>query len=111
MQRIVYLHEECGYCVAALKSRQEIPLFIAKLAANEAQVICVFDLETREASFICKPFDMHLKLLEASYPSSFLSKLFNRISPKKRPDYSVMSKLIRPAVDSFEPAGTTAKTA
>ena len=111
MQRIIYLCDEYGYCVADVKYKHELPRKIATLVAHDVQVICVFEVESRKASFLCRSFDLHLQLLKASYPGNLLRRIFNKMSLKKQPDYTMLSKLIRPDEQSPESIGTIAHSA
>jgi hypothetical protein len=93
MQRIIYLNDEYGYCVADVKQKQDLQKKLDQLAYYKVEVICVFDVEQRTASYKCKSYELHLQLLKASLPRNFLSKLFNKLSHKARPSYSLVSNL------------------
>lgn len=96
MQRIIYLSNAGSYYVIDAKSKEDLPCNIAVLAANDVQVICVFDVETLEASFICKSFESHMELLKASSRKSLFGKFFSKITSERQTDYSMLSRLIRP---------------
>lgn len=99
MQRIIYYKEDRGYRVADVETNHNLPRKVAELAACDAQVICVFEIETLKASFMCRSYELHLQLLRASYPSTMLGKLLQLFRTGKRPDYNMLLNLERPSKD------------
>lgn len=97
MQQIIYYNKEYGYRVAHVKTKHNRPRKVAELAACDAQVICVFEIETLKASFMCRSYELHLQLLRASYPSTMLGKLFYLFRRRKRPDYNMLLNLEKPS--------------
>jgi hypothetical protein len=95
MQRIIYYNEEYGYCVVDVKLKQDVPKKLTHLTQYEVEIICVFDVEQTQFSFKCKDFELHLQLMKLSYEGTFLSKLFNKLSFRSKPSYSLISTLER----------------
>jgi hypothetical protein len=93
MQRIIYLNNEYGYCVADVKQKQNLKKELDRLTGYDVDVVCVFDVEERTASYKCKSYELHLQLLKASLPRNIFSRLFNKLSFKARPSYSLVTNL------------------
>lgn len=92
MKRIIYLNEEYGYCVADVSAKQ-LDKKLQCLAQFDASIICILEVEPRKLLFKCKNFELHLQLMKASYPSTFLGKLFNKISFRKTPSRALISTI------------------
>lgn len=99
MQQIIYYNEQYGYGVVDVLTNNNLPRKVAELAASDAQIICVFEVETLKASFTCRSYELHLQLIKASYPSTMIGKFCDLFRKGKRPDYTMLSNLERPSSD------------
>ena len=92
MQRIIYLNEEYGYCVADVPAKQ-LEKKLQHLISFDVQIICILEMEPRKLVFKCKNFELHLQLMKLSYPTTFLGKVFNKIRLRTKPSRTLISAL------------------
>jgi len=93
MQRIIYLNNEVGYCITNVKAKQDLQKQLANIQQYDAEIICVFDMETNAISFMSKNFSVHLELMRVNYSSSFLNKIFNKLLPVQKPTLGLIAAL------------------
>lgn len=93
MTRIIYLKEEIGYCLSDIIVEKEVDLKVASLIRYGAEIICIFEAGSKSIMYKCNSFNVHIELIKASYPSSFVGKLLNKLSGNRKPTYSQITAL------------------
>jgi len=93
MQQVIFQNTDFGYSMSEVLSDQSMEVELAIIAKQEAQVICIIDVETNCLTYIDEFIDIHLQLMKASYPRTIFGRILNKSSFKNKPPYSFILSL------------------